>query len=209
MFGGSRKDELFYKAFKDQAQIAVEAADKFLALLGDPASAERMAAGIAEDEKREETIRRRAVRELHATWITPLDRHHIHELVLALERIVELVGSTAMRVVLFRIREVRPEATDLARDLRRALERVRAVTELLPKLSKKNGDEIMCASGEIHAIEGHADEIYRRALAALFDGGTDPLAVMKWREILDNLEAATDLARDIAKLFEAIVLENA
>ncbi|MGA7122525.1 MAG: DUF47 family protein [Polyangiaceae bacterium] len=209
MFGGSRKDALFYEAFRSQAQVAVDAASKFATILEDLSGAERVASAVAEDEKRGAAILRRTVRELHSTWITPLDRHHIHELVTAIDGVISLIGSTAMRVVVFRIREARPEATELARDLSEACLRVRQATDLLPRLSKSTSEEVMVLAGQIHELEGRADETHRRALAALFDGGTDPLTVMKWRELLDNLEQATDLCRDVALLFEAIVLENA
>ncbi len=83
------------------------------------------------------------------------------------------------------------------------------VTELLPKLTKEHAERVMTAAGEIHEIEGQADETHRRALATLFDGTSDPLTVMKWREIFDNLEQATNLCRDVSTLFEGIVLESA
>ena len=209
MFGGSRKDETFYAAFRDQAQLALDASRKFGIMLNDMASAEGAAADIAQDEKRADGVLRRTVRELHSTWITPLDRHHIHELVLALDGVLGLIDATATRAVIFAVREARGEAKELARNLSEACERIRRATDLLPKLSKPNAEEIIRLVSEVHEIEGHADEAHRRGLADLFDGRTDPLTVMKWREIFDNLAQATDLCQEVARLFEAIVLENA
>jgi uncharacterized protein Yka (UPF0111/DUF47 family) len=209
MFGSSHKDALFYDAFREQAQIAVDAAGTFSALLDDLASAERMAAAIKEHRRRADAILSKTVRQLHSTWITPLDRHHIHELVIGLAGVITLLDSTASRVVLFGIRDSRPESRDLARDVEESCRRVREVTGLLPKLAKDHAERVMTLAGEIHELEGKADETHRRALATLFDGSSDPLTVMKWREILDNLEQATNLCMGVSKLFEAIVLENA
>jgi uncharacterized protein Yka (UPF0111/DUF47 family) len=99
--------------------------------------------------------------------------------------------------------------TDLGREVSESCKRVHQATELLPKLTKENAERVMTLAGEIHEFEGKADETHRRALARLFDGSTQPLEVMKWREIFDNLELVTNLCRDVATLFEAIVLESA
>jgi uncharacterized protein Yka (UPF0111/DUF47 family) len=209
MFGGSSKDEVFYNAFRDEAQLALDASTKFCRMLDDVSGAERVLSAIRDDKRRADALVRKTVRELHTTWITPLDRHHIHELVVGVDGVLALINSTAVRVVLFRIREVRSDARALANDVAEACKRLLAVTGLLPKLSKGNAEEVMRLAGEIHEIEGRSDEVHQRALATLFDGSTEPLEVMKWREIFDNLETATNLCRDVAKLFEAIVLENA
>jgi uncharacterized protein Yka (UPF0111/DUF47 family) len=209
MFGASTKDEIFYGAFREQAQLAVDASTKFGALLDNIAAPDGAVESIRQDGKRADAILRRTVRELHATWITPLDRHQIHELVVALSGVLTLIGSTAIRLVLFGVTDVREEARDLARDLGDACKRIRAATDLVPKLSKGNADELIRLVGEVHEIEGKADEAYRRGLARLFAADADPLTVLKWREVFDNLERAVDLCRDVAAMFEGIVLENA
>ena len=210
MFGGShRKDAVFYDGFKDQARVAVEAAGAFGALLDDLALGESAVRDIDQAKKRSADITRHIVRELHKTWITPLDRHQIHQLAHCIEGVTSLLGRAAARVVLFRIRDLRAEVGELARDVKRGCELVRDATELLPELNNTNSGEVMRIAGEIHGVENRADETHRCALATLFDGATDPLTVMKWREILDDLEAATDVTEEAAELFEGIVLENA
>jgi uncharacterized protein Yka (UPF0111/DUF47 family) len=203
------KDEVFYGAFRELAAAALDAAGKTVALLEDLASAPTAARPIAEARRSGQAVVRRAMRELHSIWITPIDRHHIHELIAGLDGVLALVDSTAARMVLFGMRETRAELPDLARQVCEACKRLREVTDLLPKLSKGNAAEVMRLVGEIHEVAAKADETHRRALASLFDGSSDPLMVMKWREVLDNLEKATNLCRAVAELFEAIVLENA
>jgi uncharacterized protein Yka (UPF0111/DUF47 family) len=209
MFGSSKKDHLFYDAFRDLAKVAVDAATKFTKLLDDVQSAQRVAESIREDKKRGDEIFRRTLRELHATWITPLDRPRIHELVAGVAGVLKLIDSTATRIILFGIREVRADAQDLAKNLADACQRILATMELIPKLSKDHAEQIIRLAGEIHEIEGRSDAVHQRALSSIFDGSCEPLQVMKWREVFDNLEDATNVCRDIAHLFEAIVLENA
>jgi uncharacterized protein Yka (UPF0111/DUF47 family) len=209
MFGSARKDELFYGAFRELSQVVLEASGAVSTMLGDLASGERLASLIRDRRCRADAILKKTVHHLHTTWITPLDRHQIHELVIRLDGIITLADSTASRVLLFGIRESRGESRDLAGYVNDCCTRVRELTDLLPKLSKEHAERVMTLAGEIHELEGKADETHRRALAAIFDGSCDPLTVMKWREIFDNLEGATNLCQDISKLFEAIVLESA
>lgn len=209
MFGSSHKDAVFYGAFREQAHIAVATAGGLTGIFDDLASAERRAADIHDGRLRARELLRKTIHLLHATWITPLDRHHIHELAIGFDGVISLVDTTASRVVLFGIREARGESRALAGDVEQCCEKMRQATEILPKLSKDHASRIMGLAGEIHELEGKADERHRQALAKLFDGSTDPLTVMKWRELFDNLERATDVCRDVSTLLEAIVLENA
>ncbi|HEY4013794.1 MAG TPA: DUF47 family protein [Polyangiaceae bacterium] len=210
MFGTSRsKDHIFYDAFRDQADASVHAATGLAEMLADPAVTDRAAAAIADAGKRGGDISRSAIRTLHETWITPIDRHHIHELILGIDAITHLIDSTAARIVVFKIAEPRSESKDLAHDVKLACGHLRSATDLLPKLSTKSAAEMLRLAGEIHAIEGKADETHRRALAAVFDGGCDAVTIMKWRDVFDRLEQVTDLCHDVASLLQAIVLENA
>ena len=120
-----------------------------------------------------------------------------HFLLPALAGSIGRIGTFLRQLLLF------------ARQLIECCERVREGTQLLPQLSKDHAARVMALAGEIHEIEGRADETHRRALGSLFDGSSDPLTVMKWREIFDNLELATNHCRDVSRLFEAVVLENA
>jgi uncharacterized protein Yka (UPF0111/DUF47 family) len=209
MFGGSRKDQVFYGAFRDQAQVTRDAATKFASLLDDLGAAEQLRTDIHHDKQRGDEILSLTLRELHATWITPFDRHHIHELVDGIDKVLTLLDSTASRIVLFGIREVRSEARDLARNVIEVCGCVCSTVALMPKLSRDSAQEVLRLAGEIHTIEGRSEEIHQRALSTLFDGSSEPLQVMKWREVFDNLQSATSVCRNVARLFEAIVIENA
>ncbi len=209
MFNSSRKDEMFYGAFREQSRHVCEAAVACRAMFDDLSSSDRVGKVISEHRRSAGAILKQTVRLLHSIWITPLDRHQIHSLVSSLDGVVSLIDAATSRVVLFGIRDARGESLDLAGQVNESCQRVAEAIELLPKLSKDRAQKMLSLAGEIHEIEGRADETHRRALAALFDGSCEPLTVMKWQSIFDNLEQATDLCRDVSQLFEAIVLENA
>jgi hypothetical protein len=93
--------------------------------------------------------------------------------------------------------------------MRAACEHVREATEILPKLSKATAPALLRLTDEIQVIERRADETHRQALVAIFDSGFDVPVILRWRDIVDRLEGATDLCQDVAMLLQAIVLENA
>ena len=97
---------------------------------------------------------------------------------------------------------------DLGRVLLKACEDMHKAMTLLPQLAAKS-KELLEICVEINRLENEADAIYRRAIAELFHNGNDPIEVMKWRDIFDNIEEATDRCEDVANIVEGVVLEYA
>jgi predicted phosphate transport protein (TIGR00153 family) len=209
MFGSSKvRDRFFFQTFSDHAQRSVEAATLLLKMFEDPSSKERIALEISEKEAAGDRLTHDTVKRLHETWITPLDRFDIHGLISKLDDVLDLIEAVSERMVLFEITTVRPPAIELARVLLKGcgdLHRALGYFEQLAKRSK----EILDICVEINRLENEADAIYRRAIAELFKAGNDPIDVMKWRDIFDNLESATDRCEDVANIIEGVVLEYA
>lgn len=208
MFGPKAKDGVFFEAFAEHASKSVEAAKLLLEALEYPDRKESLALAIGEKEGAGDRITHETVKRLHETWITPLDRFDIHGLISKLDDVLDLVEAVAERLVLFEIREVRPGAIDLARVLLKGCEDLHRAMLLFPKLAAK-GKELMEICVEINRLENEADAIYRREIAALFKPGQDPISVLKWRDVLDNMEEATDRCEDVANIVEGVVLEYA
>ncbi len=208
MFGPKAKDEVFFQAFVEHASKSVEAAGLLLDMLEHPERKERLALEIGEKESAGDHVTHDTVKRLHETWITPLDRFDIHGLISKLDDVLDLVEAVAERLVLFEIQKVRPAALELARVLLKACEDVQRAMLLFPKLAAK-GKELLDLCVEINRLENEADAIYRRAIAELFRNGNDPIDVMKWRDIFDTLEEATDRCEDVANIVEGVVLEYA
>ena len=209
MFGSSKaKDDVFFRAFVDHAARSVEASGLLLNAFQNLDQKERLAMQIAQAEEAGDRLTHETVKRLHETWITPLDRYDIHGLISKLDDVLDLIEAVAERLVLFEIRETKPQAIELARVLQKSCEDMHRAMGLFPSMAKK-GKELLEICVEINRLENEADGIYRRAIAELFQPGHDPIEVMKWRDLFDNLESATDRCEDVANIVEGVVLEYA
>jgi predicted phosphate transport protein (TIGR00153 family) len=208
LFGGPKsKDHVFFEAFSEHAQKSVEAAKMLVQIFEDPSRAAELAAAINEAESRGDRLTHETVRRLHETWITPLDRNDIHALISRMDDVLDSVEAVSERVVLFELKDARDEAVELARVLVRSCEKLHKAMQLLPNL--KQSKELLELCVEVNQLENDADGIYRRAIADLFKPGHDPIMVMKWRDVFDYLESATDRCEDVANVVEGVVLEYA
>ncbi len=208
MFGPKARDGVFFHAFTEHASRSVEAASLLLDMLEHLDRKERLALDIGEKEAAGDRLTHETVKRLHETWITPLDRFDIPGLISKLDDVLDLIEAVAERLVLFEIHQARPQAVELARVLLKACEDVQRAMLLLPQLASK-GKELLDICVEINRLENEADAIYRKAIAELFHNGNDPIDVMKWRDLFDNIEEATDRCEDVANIVEGVVLEYA
>jgi predicted phosphate transport protein (TIGR00153 family) len=215
MFSSTKRDRLFYGAFEEHAARLVEAAKLLAEAFDHVERAPDLARQISEVEHKGDHITHETMKQLHKTWITPLDRADIHALITALDDVLDLTEAVSERVVLFEIAQVPVAARDLAQVLVRSCQAVEKAVTLLPTLDRSGEILDMCV--EINRLENEADRLYRGALADLYRGGEPgsssqghhPLYVLKWRDIYDNLEAATDRCEDVANIVEGVVLEYA
>ncbi len=208
MFGPKSKDDFFFHAFSEHAARSVEGASLLIEMFEHPDQVGRIALEIGEKESAGDRITHDTVKRLHETWITPLDRFDIHGLISKLDDILDFIEAVAERLVLFEIRTTRAPAVELSRVLLKACVDVHRAMLLMPKLASK-GKDLLDICVEINRLENEADAIYRRAIADLFKPGNDPMDVMKWRDIFDNIESATDRCEDVANIVEGVVLEYA
>ena len=153
------------------------------------------------DELTHETIER-----LNKTFITPLDREDIHELVGRVDDVLDLVDTAVDRIVLFKIDKPIGASKELAHCLVRSTALIREMMPLLRNM--KDADVVRQKVREVHRIENEADRIERLALASLFENGADPKYIIKWMSIIETLETATDRCEDVANVIEGIVLKN-
>jgi predicted phosphate transport protein (TIGR00153 family) len=207
MFGKSKTDDQFFNGFVNHGKATLEAAKLTRSLFDELDKSAELARAISEFEHKGDQITHETIRRLHETWITPFDRTDIHTLIARMDDVLDLTEAVAERVVLFDVRTSRPEAKELADLLVQCCEGVLRAAELLPNL--KQSAELLEICVKIGQYEDAADVVYRRAIAALFKPGNDPLEVMKWRDIYDALETATDRCADVANVIEGVVLEYA
>ncbi len=210
MFGAKTKDDVFFGAFSDHAAKSVEAAKLLLEMLEHPERKESLALDVGEKEGAGDRITHDTLKRLHETWITPLDRFDIHSLVSKLDDVLDLIEAVSERLVLFEITVTRPPAIEMARVLLKSCEQMHRAMLLFPQLAAKS-KELLDIGVEINRLENEADAIYRRGIAELYRSGSgiEPVEIMKWRDLYDNIEDATDRCEDVANIVEGVVLEYA
>jgi hypothetical protein len=146
------------------------------------------------------------IERLNKTFITPIDRADIHELACRLDDIIDLVDTAVDRIQLFKIDRPIEEARQLGTCLLRS---TALIVEMVPMLrNMKDADVVRQKVLEVHRLESEGDRLERHALKTLFERGSDPLFVIKWKTIVEALEEATDRCEDVANVIEGIVLKN-
>ncbi len=148
----------------------------------------------------------RLLARLNKSFITPLDREDIHALTVRLDDVLDYVDAVAKRLVLFKIAQPTPQAIEFGRIILRASEEVSVGVHLLRDL--RQAEEITRQCAKINQLENDADQVMRDALNILFNGEIrDPLEVIKWKDLYEHLEIATDKCEDVANIFEAVLVK--
>ncbi len=157
-------------------------------------------------ETRADKITHETVALLHKTFITPLDRDSIHQLISKMDDILDLIQDVAESMVLYDIRKVTQEARQLTDISLSCCERVRSVVALLPNM--EHAQSILKTCREIDQLESDADRVMRSAISRLFRDEADVRQLIKLKAIYELLETVTDRCEDVANIIEGIVLEN-
>lgn len=203
--GPTKSDRSFYEAFERHAACIVEAGKLVARIMREPERSAEISKAVKAAEEAGDKITHETIARLHKTWITPIDRADIHSLITALDDVLDLIEAVAERVSLYEVKNLPEFVVKLAEVLEEATEAVNKAVTLLPQV--KQPKQMLDVCIEINRLENEADNSYRHGLATLFKGGYDAIEVMKWRDIIDNLEAATDRCEDVANILEGIVLE--
>lgn len=199
-------DTSFFTLFEAQGKKTVEGCRAFQQMIGDPTALDGKAQRIKAIEHECDEITHAVVAALHKTFITPIDRNDIYRLITKMDDIMDLVEAAAERLALYEMTIISQDAVDLAQCLVSSAEHVLGAVSGIRNLQKPSMILEHCI--EINRLENAADSMLRSALARLFREEKDPISVIKWKEIYETLEAATDRCEDVANVIEGVVLEN-
>ena len=141
---------------------------------------------------------------LNKSFITPFDREDIYLLSGALDDIVDLIDDAARAMVMYGVNESTPHARQFADVIQRMAEQLH---EIVSMLARPNG--INPRLVEVHRLENEGDDIYHAAIARLFQGASDPMHVIKWKDIYEKLEATIDRCESVANIIESVIIKNA
>ncbi len=201
-----REDD-FFGLFEQHAALTVEGAKEMQRLVQGGQNTRVLAARIKEIEHETDVITHTCVERLHKTFITPFDRDDIHRLITRMDDVMDYIESAAVAVMLYELQDMTVPARELAAVLVRSTEEVAIAVAGLKNV--KQSQTILKACIEVNRLENEGDEILRNALAGLFREAKDPLLVLKWKEVYEALENATDRCEDVANIIEGVVLEHA
>lgn len=196
----------FFEFFNEHAELVVQGSRELAALMASGDDIERRAHNIETIEKRADRITRSTIELLHKTFITPIDREDIHQLITKMDDILDLIEDAAQLVYIYDIRVVTDEEKRLADICVACGEKVQVAVRLLSNM--KNAAAIMQICEEIDRFESEADHVMRAAMAKLFRDEPDVRQVIKLRAVYQTLESVTDVCEDVANIIEGIVLEN-
>ena len=159
---------------------------------------------IKEVEHKCDFLTHEIIQRLHRTFVTPLDREDIHGLARSLDDVMDAIDATAAIVRLYQINVVRTDARELTRIIMASVDQV---VKALKALDRRKG--VAEPAVEINRLENEADRVHQIAVRRLFEEEHDPIQIMKWKEILDFLEDATDRCEDVANVLEGVVVKHA
>ena len=197
------RDRVYFELFEEAGQNIVHAASLLDEMLTGFPDSKHLAQDILTCEHEGDRITHDIIDRLNHTFVTPIDREDILALASALDDIVDYTEEVADYLGLYKIEAPMDQAIKLAGVLHGA---AALIGEAMPRL--RGFRDISHYTVEINRLENEGDRITREAVASLFDGGIDPMVVIRWKDLFERLEAAIDATERVANILEGIVIKN-
>lgn len=194
---------IFFTLFSQHADNALEAARALEDLLANFNHVEDKIKNLHAIEHHGDKLTHEIIRNLNETFVTPLDREDIVGLASRLDDVTDLAYDVAETVQLYHVTAIRPAAVRQAEVLVRASDELRLAVSKLEKLGTLESHWI-----KVHTLENEGDAVFREALGALFAGSSDPVEIIKWKDLHEKLELAIDRCEDVANIIEMLVVKH-
>ena len=198
------RDEQFFDLFDQLTAHLTQSARMLAELFDDPQHVADHVRAIKDVEHKADVLTSSINQRIDKSFVTPIDREDIHMLASRLDDVIDLLDGTSRRFEMLHITVVKEPARQLARVLIQAAEHIQTGVKSIRE-TKAVGVE----ATHIKKLEEEADAIYHAAVGDLFSGHPDPLEVLKWKEMYDTLERATDSCMGVAQVMQSISLKNA
>jgi len=200
------REEKFFELFEEGAHNAVKAAQKLKELVDTWKNVEGRVSEITELEHEGDRITHQIMEQLHRTFVTPFDREDIALLAHSLDDVTDFIHAASDAMLIYKIDRPSQRAKELADIIVQAAAEVeRALPQLRHRAQLK---QVLERCVEINRLENMADRVFRSAVGELFDDSTDIAHVIKWREIYEHMESATDRCEDVANVLEGVALKH-
>lgn len=197
------RNDLFFSILERASAQAVEAARLLCDLLNDYTEVPAKVAKLTEAEKKADEINHEMVRHLNKIFITPFDRDDLHRLAFAIDDIVDALEAAGITMQLCKVQAPTSYAIKMAALV---LNATASLNALMPNLREMRDGQSQYIT--IHELENQGDELWQQAFASLFTEGANPLDVIKWKEIYENIEQALDATERVAEIVEEVIQKN-
>ncbi len=197
------RDRVYFELFEEAGRNMFQAASLLSELLSSWPDDRQLASEILDLEHEGDRITHEIIDRLNHTSVTPIDREDILALASALDDVVDYVEEVADYLGLYKIEAPMEQSLHLARVLKDATHQI---AEALSRL--RGFEDISAYTVEVNRLENEGDRITREAVASLFDGGIDPMVVIRWKDLFERLEAGVDATERAANIIEGIVIKN-
>jgi len=201
------REEGFFDLFEESARNMVKVAQNLKELVDTWQDVEQKVNEITELEHQGDTITHKIMAQLHRTFVTPFDREDIAQLAHTLDDVTDFIHAASDAMLLYKVDPPGERAKELADII------VQGATEIeraMPQLRHRGElKQIFKRCVELNRLENMADRVYRSALAELFSDAKDVAHVIKWREIYEHMESATDRCEDVANVLEGVAIKHA
>lgn len=206
MFGLAQKEDKFYLLFKQSTEIISKSLKRLEGIMQQDFVSAEDAAQMNRFEHEADKITNQILERLNSTFITPMDREDIYKLAQVLDDVVDFAEGTVERMHLYRTGKPSVGTQELVHLVGLAAEQIQNAFACLGHIHfQKN--TILSAAEEIYHLESAGDKLYRQEVARLFEYEKDPIEVIKWKEILENIENMLDHCESIAELLKSVVLK--
>ncbi|MFN8000074.1 MAG: DUF47 family protein [Acidobacteriota bacterium] len=205
MFRLLPKEDKYFDLFNRLSSHITECAILLQNLFADFGQRTVYADKIKEIEHQCDIITHDIIKKLNQTFITPIDREDIHALASGLDDIVDAIEYTSRRVILYRVEE----PTEHARKMTDVLVRIVSKLEEGVRALENNSEGVLLACGGIHSLENEGDSYHHEAIDDLFSHETNPITILKMKELYAKMERTIDKCEDVSNVLESIVLKNA
>lgn len=196
----------FFEIFDRTSLNITKAASRLVDLMEIFDDIEARAKEIHEIEQDSDMLTHDIMKKLNKTFITPIDREDLYNLASRMDDVIDLIWAVADRIAVFKLRQPMREAIAMSKDI---LTTAEVMHKAVKKLKEKNYAHVQEYCIEINRLENSVDRGFRDALGKLFDDVKDPILIIKWKEIYEHLEDASDRCEDVANVLEAIALKYA
>jgi predicted phosphate transport protein (TIGR00153 family) len=197
------RDRQFFDLFEEAGGNILRAAGLLEEMLRDFPERRELSREILICEQEGDRITHDIIQRLNQTYVTPLDREDIHALASALDDVVDYTEEVADYLGLYKIEAPMVQAQELAEVLHQA---ARQIAQAMPRL--RGSRDLSHYTVEINRLENDGDRITREAIASLFDGGIDPMVVIRWKDIFERLEEAIDATEQVANILEGVAIKS-